>query len=429
MMAQGLTSMHAGPLSGDPEQQLQKIVAVVRQHLNMPVAFLSEFHDGRRYFRFVDADDSHPILEVGGSDPLEESYCQRVADGRLPELMPDAGANAEALTLPVTRALPVGAHVSIPLRLADGRLYGTLCCFSTKPDPSLNQRDLSVMRAFGAIAADLISMSIGKTALQSEIRARIADVIASGAFESHFQPVYRVADNHLMGYEALTRFQAEPYRSPDAWLHEAAEVGMATGLEFAMARAALAGLRQLPPETTMAINLSPDAVMTPDFADLLGLQPLGRIILELTEHAAVSDYPALNAALAPYRAHGLRIAADDAGAGYSCFRHVLELRPDVIKLDLSLTRNIDTDSARASLAGALTMFGRTIGSEIVAEGVETLNELDVMREIGVTKVQGYLLGRPQPLAAAASLAPIAPIELRAARPEVRPEARPESRLA
>jgi EAL domain-containing protein (putative c-di-GMP-specific phosphodiesterase class I) len=422
MLAQGLSHMNAGLPSDDTEQALQKIVAVIRQHLDMPFAFLSEFRDGRRYFRYVDAADAGSFLKVGGSDPLEESYCQRVVDGRLPELIQDAGSNAEALTLPVTRALPVGAHVSIPIRLADGRVYGTLCCFDTAPDHSLNPRDLNVMKAFGAIAADLISMSLGKSAAQGEIRDRIGEVIAAGSFQSVYQPIYRVADNQLMGYEALTRFQAEPYRTPDVWLHEASEVGLSVGLEYAMARAALAGLRRLPAETTVAINLSPEAVMTPDFAELLGLQPLRRIIIELTEHAAVSDYPSLNAALAPYRENGLRIAADDAGAGYACFRHVLEIRPDVIKLDLSLTRNIDTDKARASLAGALTMFGKNIGSEIVAEGVETLSELDVMREIGVTKAQGYLLGKPQPLAAAASLAPIAalaPILHRAGPAETR----------
>lgn len=130
----------------------------------------------------------------------------------LPELIQDAGSNAEALTLPVTRALPVGAHVSIPIRLADGRVCGTLCCFDTAPDPSLNPRDLNVMKAFGAIAADLISMSVGKSAAQGEIRDRVAEVIAAGSFQSVYQPIYRVADNHLMGYEALTRFPAERSR-------------------------------------------------------------------------------------------------------------------------------------------------------------------------------------------------------------------------
>jgi EAL domain-containing protein (putative c-di-GMP-specific phosphodiesterase class I) len=137
--------------------------------------------------------------------------------------------------------------------------------------------------------------------------------------------------------------------------------------------------------------------------------PLDRIILEITEHAAVADYAALNAVLKRYRANGLRLAADDAGAGYSCFRHVLDMRPNVIKLDMSLTRDIDKDPARAALASALTIFGRSIEAEIVAEGVETLAELNVMREIGVTKVQGYLLGKPQPLEAAKQTPQTAPL--------------------
>jgi EAL domain-containing protein (putative c-di-GMP-specific phosphodiesterase class I) len=99
----------------------------------------------------------------------------------------------------------------------------------------------------------------------------------------------------------------------------------------------------------------------------------------------------------------LRIAVDDAGAGYASFRHILNLAPDLIKLDVFLTQNIHTDRARRALAAALIRFSEETGSKIIAEGVETTLQLKVLRELGVTKAQGYLLGRPMPLASASEL--------------------------
>jgi EAL domain-containing protein (putative c-di-GMP-specific phosphodiesterase class I) len=107
--------------------------------------------------------------------------------------------------------------------------------------------------------------------------------------------------------------------------------------------------------------------------------------------------------LRPLRARGLRLAVDDAGAGYASFRHILRLRPDHIKLDMSLTRNIDTDKSKRALALALIEFARETGSELIAEGIETQGELATLRELGVMRGQGYLLGRPAPFSAAQQL--------------------------
>lgn len=135
---------------------LPQLLNAIRQHLQMDVAFVSEFVRGRRVFRAVDpADPTNPV-QAGASDPLDESYCQRVIDGRLPELMCDARQNPVATMLPVTHALPVGAHLSVPIRLADGSCYGTFCCFSFTPDQSLDERDLNMMRVFADVAARLI---------------------------------------------------------------------------------------------------------------------------------------------------------------------------------------------------------------------------------------------------------------------------------
>ena len=143
--------------------------------------------------------------------------------------------------------------------------------------------------------------------------------------------------------------------------------------------------------------------MGADLLDLLSGLPAERIVLEITEHAHVEDYDALLCALEPLRKNGVRLAVDDAGAGYSGLQHILQIRPDFIKLDMALTRHIDLDPARKALASALVAFARDTGSRIIAEGVETASELDTLRGIGIEKAQGYFLGRPTPIGDAVKL--------------------------
>ena len=118
------------------------------------------------------------------------------------------------------------------------------------------------------------------------------------------------------------------------------------------------------------------------------------LVIEITEHAAVDDYEALATALRRHRAAGLRIAVDDAGAGYASLRHILKLRPDFIKIDLSLVRDIHLDPVRQALVTALVTFASTVGAVLVAEGVEAQAELDMLVGLGVRHMQGYLLCPP-----------------------------------
>src|SRR5690606_4315865 len=145
----------------------------------------------------------------------------------------------------------------------------------------------------------------------------------------------------------------------------------------------------LAPHLSLNLNVSPSVVMQAPLLDTLrGFDPR-RIILEITEHTMIKDYDALTGALAPLRERGIRIAIDDAGAGYASLRHVIMLRPDIIKFDISITRGVDTDPMRRALAAALGEFGRHTSTEIVAEGVESASEVEVLRSVGISKGQGY----------------------------------------
>lgn len=376
---------------------LPQMLRAIRSHLGMEVAFISEFVDGRRVFRYVDSElREHPV-QPGAGDPLEQTYCARVVDGRLPEILRDARQHAEARTLPVTHALPVGAHLSVPLRLADGRLFGTFCCFSSRPDHSLNERDGAMLRVFSEVIAGHLERDLAEAQRRDEILARVRAVLDGDGMRSVYQPIFDLARGRVAGFEALTRFAAEPRQGPDAWFAQAASVGLGTELELAAIARAVPALAALPDELYLTVNVSP-ALPLDALTAVLGDLPRRRIVLEITEHEIVKEYETLTRKLRPSRELGMRVAVDDAGAGYASFRHILLLEPAFIKLDMSLTRGVDADPARRALTTALVRFAGEIGAEIVAEGVETRGELDALAALGVTKVQGYFLGKPLPLA-------------------------------
>lgn len=399
------------------QTQVERILSSARKHLAMEVGFVSEFRDGKRVFRFVDGEPDIPI-RAGGADPLAESYCHYVARGLMPEILKDARENRLASTMAATHALPVGAHISVPIRLPNGTVYGTFCCFSRQPNHALAEKELEVVRVCADVVSSLIedAVSFGNELLEK--RRRIHERVERRNLTMVYQPIYRLTDNHLTNFEALTRFPGDPVRSPDIWFNEAIEVGLGTALELVAVEEALKGMLALPQQTLLSVNLSADAIFSDEFAALFDDFPCDRLIVELTEHQPVSDYDALRDRLARYRSAGLRLAIDDVGAGYASFRHILDLSPDLIKLDTVLTRNIDSDVARRTLATAITMFARKMGCDVVAEGVETAQELETLRAIGATKVQGYLIGRPMALGDAAQLPPTFGYESREFGPRV-----------
>lgn len=235
----------------------------------------------------------------------------------------------------------------------------------------------------------------GERSLQE---ARISEVLRTQALTMVFQPIADLATGQIVGVEALARFPGDPPRSPDVWFAEAERVGMAVDLQLLAIQLAIEALEQLPPAVFLAVNLTPGVVLDPGRRLLRMTEPvLGRLVLELTEQVPVEDYDALNAAIAPFREGGGRLAVDDTGAGYAGLQHLIALTPDVVKLDLSLTRGVDRDPARRALASALVQFGGDTGAHIVAEGVETTPELDALRSLAVPWAQGYRIARPLPL--------------------------------
>lgn len=391
-----LLSQMGAPTPAGAGTLAHRSLEAVRRHLGMDVAYLSEFVGDQSVFREVDAPGLEHMIKVGDVKQLEEVYCRHILAGRLPELIPDTADQPLAMSMPITGQVPIGAHVSVPIRRDDGELYGMFCCLSAAPRPSLNDRDLHIVRAFAGMVAE----EIGREASEREALATktrlVRRALEPGAFTVHLQPICNLAGGDPLGYEALSRFDIAPVRTPDAWFADAADVGLAIELECAAIAAALDLLPQLPPPLTLSVNASPETLASGAFGRMVEAIALDRLTLELTEHAVVGDYDRLNAELAPLRARGLKLAIDDAGAGFSGLQHILRLEPDVIKLDMALIHDIDTDPARRALASAMQMFARQTGAVLVAEGVETREELSTLARLSFLRVQGYLLGRPVP---------------------------------
>src|SRR4051794_6254028 len=207
-----------------------------------------------------------------------------------------------------------------------------------------------------------------------------------------FQPLVDLSSGRLIGFEALSRFDTEPHRSPDAWFNQAARCGRGLALEMAAIKAALATPGR-PPGTYLSLNFSPSALASPKIMAILP-RNMSDIVVEVTEHELASEDGGLEEGLAKMRARGARIAVDDAGAGYAGLNQVMRVQPDVIKLDRSLIEGVHSDSAKAALVEFFVMFARRVGAGVCTEGIETLEELRTLINLGVSYGQGYLLGRP-----------------------------------
>jgi len=316
------------------------------------------------------------------------------ADAFLPVLVLTADASAAARE----DALDAGAkdfltkpfdHVETVLRvrnlLETGALYRSVQAHNAKLQAELEERREEERR---------------RASERLRGRQRIERVLRDGSLSMVYQPIVDLLDGQLMGVEALARFDCAPRRPPNEWFADAARVGLGPELELAAVDAALRRLDLVPAHAFMSINVSAAAAMRPELLGLLAGVSGSRLVLELTEHTRIEDYEPLLSALYLHRRRGVRIAVDDTGAGYAGLQHILRLRPDMIKLDLDLTRGIHTDPARRALAGSLKTFADEIGAVVVAEGIEIRSELVTLQTLRVPWGQGYHLGRPAALPAA-----------------------------
>lgn len=230
-----------------------------------------------------------------------------------------------------------------------------------------------------------------------EMTQTIREIMSNEAIEIVVQPIFNLQTGQLFACEALARFSLEPHHTPDWWFATAHRLGLGVECELLAFKHALALIDQLPPNIRLGINIGATALMDDEFMNLLDTTDTSLLTIELTEHEMVEDYEALSHRLELIRMRGIRLSVDDMGTGYSGLSHILKLLPNAVKFDISITTNVDKDPVKQALAVALVQFAESIGANVIAEGIETPQEAQILKNLGITHGQGYFLGRPGPI--------------------------------
>ena len=210
-----------------------------------------------------------------------------------------------------------------------------------------------------------------------------------------FQPIVDIVHGTVVAYEALSRFSGPPVAPPNEWFHAAARAGRGAELEALVLSRALRARATLPRGTFLSLNASPGALLDPDvFRVFTKAGDLSRTVIELTEHDAAADYVELREGLERLREAGALLAVDYAGGGYASLKHILSLRPHIVKVDRVLVEDVDRDEAKAAVVEMFGSFAGQIDARVLAEGVERPEELDTLIRLRVPLAQGFLFGRP-----------------------------------
>lgn len=295
-------------------------------------------------------------------------------------------------------AAGMGAVASVPISGPDGPV-GLLAVGTARAEPAELEQRLPSILEFGAVATALLAGPLTDKRASVRRQAEIWSTIAGRRFDPVFQPIVELRSGRVVGFEALTRFHDGG--SPAERFALARDAGLGPIFEEACLREALHDAAGLPSDAWLSLNISASCVADATrLRDLLADEGRG-IVLEITEHEEDADAEAIRDAVVRLgdRVRTIRLAVDDAGAGFNGLRFILALAPDLIKLDQSLIIGVESDPARQALVAGMRHFADEIGADLVAEGIETGAALEELLALGVGYGQGFLLGAPAPIAA------------------------------
>lgn len=366
-------------LASLPGIDVAHLIAFLEPHVAVVIASQapdgSPLHVGQR----LPAARARYLLGRAAGGPWGERVVPTAGTDEMGDGMLEAGVQALAFG-PIGRGPAVGVLV---VGTCDSR-YDTVV--ATK---------MPALVAFGVSANTVLIERLMESRKSHRLSAALDTVLGTRAFHPVFQPIVELRSGETIGYEALTRFDSE--QRPDECFADAWTIGMGAELELATIEAAVAAAHELPAGRWLHVNVSPRLLHHVD-AVASKLRASDRpIVIEITEHELIEDYAAVRAASAALGSD-VRMAVDDAGVGIANFGHIIELRPDFVKIDISLIRRVNADPGRQALVAAMGHFARTAGCRLVAEGVETEAEARTLKLLAVEFGQGYWFGRPEPAA-------------------------------
>lgn len=392
-VATALSGFHGG---ADPVATARGLTREMLRVRHVDIAVLYAFHGESVVPLAMHAPPGAPIA-VGRALPTARAAYLRASAARGPwidEWRPN-GEVGDYQRAWVDVGLRVGVYVPL---VVNGVPYGLIAAGTTTEmsGPEMGRR-LPALLEFATVANAVLGPQLLRQSGELQINA-LRELIVSGGLRTVFQPVVRLENREVIGYEALTRFTDGS--SPVQRFAEAEGSGLAVDLERAAVASAMAAASGLPEGPWLSINLSP--VVLPELQRLtaLAVTPHRPLVVEITERMAIEDYGAARRLLRRHLPYA-RIAVDDAGAGFASLRHIAELRPQIVKLDMQLVHNVHRDPAREALVAGMVHFATESGCELIAEGIETEQERLALVRLGVTVGQGFLLGRPDALTAVA----------------------------
>ncbi len=231
----------------------------------------------------------------------------------------------------------------------------------------------------------------------------LLEIIINKQLHSQFQPIVDLRDGQVLGYEALIRGpKGAPLRRPGAMFKAADKARMVSWYDIACQEKCFALAAQNKLKKLLFINMDAEGLAYLDAYDRslamrareYGISP-SSVVVEITERQTLDDYPQLVKFIKHLREDGFKIAIDDAGSGYNSLYTIADLRPEFVKIDRNLVRNIDVRGETRALLDALVHYARHIGTAVLAEGAETREELATLIDLGIPYGQGYLMGKPQ----------------------------------
>ena len=382
--------------TGSPESIASSICEQIALTLELELVFVLEVLGRGRSATLVPLAGhlgaaQHDIpIEIGR--PLPQPRSQLLIErGRSGPWVTDLAT--EQMTPYLQRLIAGGVRAASYVPIGEvGDPIALLVVGSSASDVTRLARRLPDLIEYAAIAEAYLGQALADRRAMGQVRQTVRAIIDEGGFRPVFQPIVDLERGTPIGYEGLTRFADG--RAPDLVFAEAAYAGLGQELELATLSRIIDVADRIPPEAFLSVNVSPELLLSGQLQTVLPSWR-ERIVLEVTEHVEIHDYPAVLAAVGALGP--VRLAVDDAGAGFASLRHIIELEPAVMKLDISLVRLIENDAARQALIAGMVHFAERTGRTLIAEGIETAPELETLRSLGVELGQGYLLGRPGPL--------------------------------
>ena len=380
-------------LSRSPEKAAETVVAELAKRTDCDLIAVTQLLSGER-FRDLATFDRQAGVRPGGtllSPALSRDYLARARLGPWTE---NAWMRGGQTAAPAADEAGIGAGAPI---YAGGDVVGLLWLglsrHGQRPAPSRKSTLLAAAIDYASILSAVAGPALSDRRDATETQERLEQALAERGRWPVFQPIVRLDTAQVVGYEALTRFPDGT--RPDIRFAEAAVAGLGPEYELAAVEAALGAAARLPASAFLTLNVSPGVVLGSGGRLREMLRGTARrLVIELTEHVPIEDYAVLRAAIGALGS--VEVAVDDAGAGYSSLRHILELRPAFAKLDISLVKGIDADQLRQALVAGLVYFAQS-GCHLIAEGVESGGEAATLKRLGVELAQGFLFGRPEPI--------------------------------